>query len=382
MTTNVYVSVEPATMPVGVPACLTRLMLGLGAIGVSVASLPVTTGPLGGVAETVAAFARWPASTSAWVSVYVAEQVTWAFGASDATGQETTPTTGSEIAIALSVTLPVFVTTNVYGSVEPSVVPDSTPACLSTVTLGFDDTGVSVESVPVTAAPVGGVAETVAVFSTCPASTSACISVYVAVHVVVAFGASVVTGQVTPPAFGSETVIAPSVTLPVFLTTKLYGSVEPAVAPDSVPACLSSVMLGAAAIGVSTESVADTGSPTGGVTVAIAVLVTWPASTSAWVSAWEAVHVVCAPGASVVTVQVTVPAIGSAIVRPCTVTLPVFVTRNVYGTLEPAVAPDAAPACLSSVMLGVAGTRVSMVSVTETGVPDGCFAEAVAVLAT
>ncbi|SNT64896.1 hypothetical protein SAMN05216276_114212 [Streptosporangium subroseum] len=56
---------------------------------------------------------------------------------------------------------------------------------------------VAVDGSEVTAGPVGGVPEAVAVFTTEPASTSACVTTYVPVHVVVACGRSVVTGQVT-----------------------------------------------------------------------------------------------------------------------------------------------------------------------------------------
>ncbi|MFF3443368.1 hypothetical protein [Streptosporangium sp. NPDC002721] len=55
---------------------------------------------------------------------------------------------------------------------------------------------VAVDGADVTAGPVGGVPEAVAVFTITPASTSAWVTVYVLVHVVEACGASVVTGQV------------------------------------------------------------------------------------------------------------------------------------------------------------------------------------------
>ena len=96
----------------------------------------------------------------------MAVQVVCSVGASVVTGQVTAPTFGSAIVSAVTVTLPVLVTRNVYGTVEPTVAPDSTPACFTSVS---DDVGVivvSVESVPVTAAPVGGVAEAVAVLAT------------------------------------------------------------------------------------------------------------------------------------------------------------------------------------------------------------------------
>ena len=83
------------------------------------------------------------------------------------------------------------------------------------------------ESESVTAAPVGGVPDTVAVFTTEPASTSDCVTVYVAEHVVDPPGTKLVTGHVTAdnPGNGSATVIAVRVTLPVFNTTKLYVTV-------------------------------------------------------------------------------------------------------------------------------------------------------------
>ncbi len=99
--------------------------------------------------------------------------------------------------------------------------------------------------------------------------------------------------------------------------------------PDGVPACLSRVISGVAVIGAVTESVAVTADPVGGVPEAVAVLTTWPASTSACFSVYVAVHVVEAPGARVVTGQVTVPTFASVTFTACRVTLPVFVTRKV-----------------------------------------------------
>ena len=57
------------------------------------------------------------------------------------------------------------------------MLPEGVPACLSTVIDGAAGTGVVIESVAVTAAPVGGVPVAVAVLATEPASTSACVSV-------------------------------------------------------------------------------------------------------------------------------------------------------------------------------------------------------------
>ena len=76
------------------------------------------------------------------------------------------------------------------------------------------------ESVSVTAGPLGGVPDTVAVFAIEPAFMSANVTVYVAVHVVVAAGFSVACGHETAdkPGSGSVTAIPVSVTLPVFDT--------------------------------------------------------------------------------------------------------------------------------------------------------------------
>ncbi len=60
--------------------------------------------------------------------------------------------------------------------------------------------------------------------------------------------------------------------------------VEPTVVPDGVPACLSNAMVAVRVIGVEVLSVPVTGGPVGGVPDAVAVLLTTPASTSAWVS--------------------------------------------------------------------------------------------------
>ena len=282
--TNVYGRVEPTVFPVGMPACLSRLMLGLATTVVSVESIAETAAPTGGVAETVAVLTTWPESRSAWVSVYVFVHVVCAPGASVVMGQDTAPTLGSSTPTEVSETLPVFVRTKLYRIVEPAVAPLGAPACLSSVMAGPAAIVVFVESVPVTVAPAGEVAETVAVFATCPASMSDCSSVYVAVQVVADPGDRVVTGHETVPTLGSLTVTPVSVTLPVFVTTNEYGSVLPAVAPLGVPACLSSATPGPGVTVESVESCAVIGGPDGGVTVRVALFGTWPASTSDWVS--------------------------------------------------------------------------------------------------
>ena len=76
-------------------------------------------------------------------------------------------------------------------------------------------------STSTTDGPVGGVPDTVAVFTIDPRSTSAWVTVYEAVQVVEALGASVLTGHVIAdrPGSGSDTATDERVTLPVFLTT-------------------------------------------------------------------------------------------------------------------------------------------------------------------
>ena len=73
----------------------------------------------------------------------------------------------------------------------------------------------------VTAVPPGFRLVALAEFWTLPASTSAWLIVYVAVHVVLAPGATVVVGQVVAPTFGSVMATAVRVWAPVLVTAKL-----------------------------------------------------------------------------------------------------------------------------------------------------------------
>ncbi|MFF3443351.1 hypothetical protein [Streptosporangium sp. NPDC002721] len=83
---------------------------------------------------------------------------------------------------------------------------------------------VDVDGLEATGGPVGGVPEATAVFTTVPASMSACVVTYVLVQVVDACGASVVTGHVTtggvpvPENVVSVTLKAVNVVLPVLTT--------------------------------------------------------------------------------------------------------------------------------------------------------------------
>src|ERR1700722_7521546 len=76
------------------------------------------------------------------------------------------------------------------------------------------------------------------------------------------------------------------------------------------------------------EGAETTAGPLGGVPCAVAVLLTTPASTSAWTMtcAVVAVQVSCAPGAKEALGQVTAPAVGSLTPTAVNVTVPVLVT--------------------------------------------------------
>ena len=78
------------------------------------------------------------------------------------------------------------------------------------------------------------------------------------------------------------------------------------------------------------EPCAVTAGPVGGVPDAVAVLLTAPASMSAWVTVRDAVHVVDAPGANDDTGHEMADRPGSGSVTPTEVrvTLPVLVTRK------------------------------------------------------
>ena len=95
-------------------ADLTMPIEGLGTAETVALDVAVTAGPVGGVPAAVAVLTTWPASTSAWVVVYVAEHVTDAPGASVVTPLQSTvdrPGRGSVRPTDVSVTLPGFVTT-------------------------------------------------------------------------------------------------------------------------------------------------------------------------------------------------------------------------------------------------------------------------------
>ena len=115
---NVWVS--PKDGPVGavsvvMATVLDRVIVLVWLIGAVADELfDVTAGPVGGVPEAEAVLMIDPALTSAWVMVRVAVQVVVAPGAMVGDGQliADRPPSGSEMAIPVRVTLPVFVTAN------------------------------------------------------------------------------------------------------------------------------------------------------------------------------------------------------------------------------------------------------------------------------
>ena len=93
---------------------------------------------------------------------------------------------------------------------------------------GRSGTSTVLEESGVVGVPLGGVPTTEAVLLTVALTTSVCWVLYDPVQVVEAPGARVDKGQLTLVNNGSLTVTAVMVTLPIFLTTKLYGIFWPA----------------------------------------------------------------------------------------------------------------------------------------------------------
>src|ERR1700750_121059 len=96
----------------------------------------------------------------------------------------------------------------------PAAVNVVVSAVFAMVMPGLSVAGMVTVDVCVTSGAVGGVPVAVPVFVTDPLSTSACVVVYVAVHVPVSVGASEVNGHeiAESPGNGSVTVTGSSVT--------------------------------------------------------------------------------------------------------------------------------------------------------------------------
>ena len=113
---NVYVITSPTASNDAGSAVFTRAMPGSCVPGTDSSSVPVTSGPVGGVPVAVAALSTDPASRSACVITYSAVQTSCSPGASVtgcAQSSADRPGSGSVIDTPVSVTLPVFVAVNV-----------------------------------------------------------------------------------------------------------------------------------------------------------------------------------------------------------------------------------------------------------------------------
>jgi hypothetical protein len=152
---------------------------------------------------------------------------------------------------------------------------------------------VNVDGAEVWLVPVGSFAEAVAVFEIDPVSMSAWVTVYDAVQVTLAVGASDVApaGQLiadnapVPLKLVSLTVALLSVTLPVLVTTKEYANVCPAAVTVAGDAVLATVSAGlAVAISDTVDGAEVVVTPAGFLPEAVAVLDTDPVSMSACVT--------------------------------------------------------------------------------------------------
>src|ERR1700760_4087398 len=154
----------------------------------------------GGVPRTVPVVAFPPLSRSACVVVYVAVQSMLSPGASTVFGQLIPVRSGCTHATPVSVTVPVLAIVIPTASVCPAWSKLSGLTNPPVIAMPFDTWAGTVAddgSDTVAVVAPGAVPCAVAEFVTAPASSSACVVVYVAVQAVVSPGASVVDGQVT-----------------------------------------------------------------------------------------------------------------------------------------------------------------------------------------
>ena len=173
-----------------------------------------------------------PASTSAWVTVrlhvYVHVSASWSLESAFASPPVKAGAAshfGSETVIAVSVTLPVFVTVNVYGTTWP---PAVTVAVVEDLTTWMDGL-CTIGMFSALSAGADSVESTVTVLDRLPpASISACVTVrrhpYTHVSVRWSFESALVSPLDSVGAaahFGSAIVIPVRVTLPVFVTVKV-----------------------------------------------------------------------------------------------------------------------------------------------------------------
>src|SRR5262249_32939864 len=151
------------------------------------------------VPVAVPMFVMKPRSTSACVVVYVAVQVCRSPGTRTVSGHVTADNPGSRSTTCTAVrsTLPALTTRYEYVIVVPGSVICTTSADFVMPIAGACAAGIVRLVSSVAAVPLGGVPVAVPVFVMLPAFTSACVVVYVAVHVMDAPGASAVSGQFT-----------------------------------------------------------------------------------------------------------------------------------------------------------------------------------------
>src|SRR5262249_38926768 len=140
------------------------------------------------------------------------------------------PGAGSVTSTLFTVTFPVLVTRYEYVIVVPTASKVVGLADFTSVISGLATAETVVDDSSSTSVPSGAVPVAVPVLLIEPRSTSACVVVYVAVHVTLASGASGPAGHVTDerPGARSVTSTACNVTLPVFVTTYEYVMSVPA----------------------------------------------------------------------------------------------------------------------------------------------------------
>ena len=270
--TNVVVTSSPPAPGRRMSACLSRSMAGLSGTDVSTPSTAVTSGPVGSSAPGRGRVVVHQARVHVGLGQRVVSRRTrhGTLGARVAVGHDTGRRSGHRRSHQVGYVARIGDEEHVVGGVPqgrprcrpPSVTP---PDCLSSVIAGVAVAGCRWSRWPYVRAdrrrPSGGRV----VVQPLPASTSAWVIVYVAVHVVRSPGARLVAGRDTVPTFGSSTLTGSRVMFPVLVDHEAVVDRRPAVGPVGTPACLSTLIDAPAAMRVSVESLADTSPPTGGV---------------------------------------------------------------------------------------------------------------------
>ena len=145
---------------------------------------------------------------------------------SNAAGALPAGSLASSSVMPFTVTFPVFLTVTVYVISSSTAAPVVFDAVFVTVSTGAPSSVVTfADAVPITSAPLGFLPVTVAVLLISPASTSPCVTTYVAVAVAVSPGAMLVTSSVpiSTPSSASATVRPFIVTFPLRASAILFG---------------------------------------------------------------------------------------------------------------------------------------------------------------